>query len=112
MAVEELAKVGFTKPTVDPGADFDAEDFRHDDRPAEPPCEIDLTEPAFAEQAVDRVAELRFRTDDHLFRREQWRAAADGHVRKCRRSGGQVRCSPQGWQSVRHGSRKRSNSIA
>ena len=36
-------------------ADLDAHDLRDDGRPAEPPREIDLAEPALAEQPFDAV---------------------------------------------------------
>ena len=89
MAVQELPEVRLAQPPVDVGAHFDADVLGDDRRVTEPPREIDLAEPALAEQPLDAVPELRFRAGDDLFGREQMPHPAEGAVdRSDRASGG------------------------
>ena len=69
MPVEQLPEVRLAQPPVDVLADLDADDRRDDRRAPEPPGEIDLAEPALAEQPLDAVPEPRLRAGDDLVRR-------------------------------------------
>ncbi len=66
VAVEQLPEVRLTQPAVDTGADLDAQHFGNVARSSEAVGEVHLTEPAFAEQPVDRVPEGRLGTFDDL----------------------------------------------
>lgn len=71
MAVEDLPEVGLAQPPVDALADLDTEDRRDDGRAPEPSGEIDLAEPALAEQPFDAVLEPRLGAGDDLPRLDQ-----------------------------------------
>ena len=62
MLIKELPEVGLAQPSVDAAADLDAQVFGHRARAANPPRQVDLAEPALAEQAVDAISQLCFRT--------------------------------------------------
>jgi hypothetical protein len=57
MSVEELPDVRLPQPAVDAAADLDADDFGNDLRTAEPSRQVNLSEPAFAEETVNAVME-------------------------------------------------------
>ena len=86
MAVEQLAEVGLAQPPVDARADLDADDRRDHWRAAEPPGEIDLAEPAFAEQPLDAVFKLGFGTRDQIAGLEEIPRAAPRTAKLRRRA--------------------------
>jgi hypothetical protein len=55
MFVQQLPEIRLPQPPVHPRAHLDADGLGDRRRAAEPPGEIDLTEPALAEQTVDAV---------------------------------------------------------
>jgi hypothetical protein len=66
MGVQQLPEVRLAQPAVDVRADLDADGRRDDRRVSEAAREIDLAEPAFAEQPLDPVLEPRLRAGDDL----------------------------------------------
>ncbi len=68
MVVEQLAEVRLAQPSVDPRADLETHRGRDDRRLSKPRCEIHLSEAPFTDQPLGAVAEMGFRTLDHLAR--------------------------------------------
>jgi hypothetical protein len=71
MIVEQLAEIRFAHPAVDAVADLDTDGLGHGGRAPEPRGEIDLAEPALAEQPFDPVAQAGFRARDQLIGDEE-----------------------------------------
>jgi len=64
MAVQQLPEVRLAQPAVNSRACLDTDDLRDGGRAADARGEVDLAEAAFAEQALDLVAEPCFRALD------------------------------------------------
>src|SRR5262249_41881291 len=71
MPVQQLTEVRLAQPSVHSSARLGADRARHPPRWAEPRREEDLSESAFAEQAVDAVLNPGLGAHDDLRRRQQ-----------------------------------------
>jgi hypothetical protein len=86
MFLEQLSEVRLAQPAVDARADLDADDARHGSRFPEPPREIDLPEPALAEQAIDAVLEATLRAEQNVAGCDEGHATPESRVGACHRA--------------------------
>src|SRR5260370_13533469 len=104
MPVQELPEVRLAEPSVDALADLNAHDGGDHRRPPAPAGEVDLTEPALAEQPFDAVLEPGLRAGDDLAGLQQLPGLPEEDTDGPRASG-RVRWGILRPGVIRHGSR-------